>query len=194
MRRVGKLRVSVGEPLMTKPFHHSRGCCAITPSQLSTLRIRRCFSRHLDVRRGAGATTRRNTTESDSALPYIRLASIALQQHQSSGALTHAKRQSPLRRFLRSALRAGRSFLEEGDGLSGDSRTGDGTSICPQHPKVHFQSRASLLEGRPRCRRAARTLEFERLNALLPGQQKSYGDRAARGSLEESVTPPSPNR
>ena len=131
----------------------------------------------------------------DSALPYIRLASIALQQHQSASALVDAKKAVAIAPDSSEAHYVlGRSFLEEGEVSAAIRELETARRYAPNTPKVRFNlARAYSKADRAADAQQERS-EFERLNALLPGQQKSYGDRAARGSLEESVAPPSPNR
>jgi len=75
----------------------------------------------------------------------------------------------------------GRSFLEEGDIPAAIRELETARRFAPNSPKVHFNlARAYLKADRTADARQERA-EFERLNAQLPGQQKSYGDRAARG-------------
>lgn len=114
----------------------------------------------------------------ESPLPYMRLASIALQQHHSARALEDAKKavaiapESSEARYL-----LGRSYLEEGDIPAAIRELETARRYTPNSPKVHFNlARAYSKADRAAEAQQERT-EFERLNALLPGQQKSYGDR-----------------
>lgn len=122
----------------------------------------------------------------ESVLPYIRLASIALLQHDSASALADSKKavavapESSEARYL-----LGRSLLEEGEIATAIRELETARRYAPNSPKVHLNlARAYAKAGRSAEAEQERA-EFERLNVLLPGQQKSYGDRAARGSMDD---------
>ena len=124
-----------------------------------------------------------------SVLPYLRLGSIALLLHQSASALADSKQAVAIAPASSEAhYLLGRSFLEEGDIPAAIRELETARRFAPNSPKVHFNlARAYLKADRIGDARQERA-EFERLNAQLPGQQKSYGDRAARripGELSE---------
>lgn len=117
-----------------------------------------------------------------SALAYLRLASIALLVHQSASALADSKQAVAIAPDSSEAhYLLGRSFLEGADIPAAIRELETARRFAPNSPKVHFNlARAYLKADRIADARQERA-EFERLNAQLPGQQKSYGDRAARG-------------
>lgn len=124
----------------------------------------------------------------DNALSYIRLASIELQQHHSANALADAKKavalapESSEARYL-----LGRSFLDERDIPAAIRELETARRYSPNSPRVHFNlARAYAKAGRASEAQESRA-EFERLNALLPGQLKSYGDRVARSVTDEKA-------
>jgi tetratricopeptide (TPR) repeat protein len=129
-----------------------------------------------------------------SALAYLRLASIDLVEHQSASALAEAKQASLIApdsseaRYL-----LGRSLLDEGDIPAAIRELETARRLSPDSPKVPFNlARAYARAGRTAEAQQERS-EFERLNAQMPGQRGSYGDRAPRGSAGEVVPPPPSN-
>jgi tetratricopeptide (TPR) repeat protein len=126
-----------------------------------------------------------------SVLPYLRLASIELLLHQNASALaaaTKAVEMSPDSSEAHYWL--GRSLLEQGDIPGAIHELETARRFSPNSPKVHF----NLARAYSRAERAAEAqqerAEFERLNTQLPGQRKSYGDRAARGKADDISAPP----
>ena len=117
----------------------------------------------------------------ESPLAYVRLASIELTQHHSALALADAARAVELApESYEARYLLGRSHLEEGDVAAAIRELETARRLAPNLPKVHFNlARAYAKADRPQ-EAAQERAEFERLNALLPGQQKSYGDRASK--------------
>jgi tetratricopeptide (TPR) repeat protein len=126
-----------------------------------------------------------------SVLPYLRLASIELLLHQNASALaaaTKAVEMSPESSEAHYWL--GRSLLEQGDIPAAIRELEMARRFSPNSPKVHFNlARAYSRAGRTAEAQQERA-EFERLNAQLPGQRNSYGDRAARGMADDISAPP----
>jgi predicted Zn-dependent protease len=117
-----------------------------------------------------------------SALPYLRLASIALLLHQSASALADSKQAVAITPASSEAhYLLGRSFLEEGDIPAAIRELETARRFTPNSPKVHFNLARAYLKADRIAEAGQERAEFERLNSQLPGQQKSYGDRAARG-------------
>ena len=126
----------------------------------------------------------------NSVLPYIRLASIALQQHQFSSALADAKKAVAIAPESSEAHYVlGRSFLEEGENSAAIRELETARRYAPNSPKVHFNLARAYSKADRSAEAQQERAEFERLNALQPGQQRSYGDRAARASSEELTAP-----
>jgi predicted Zn-dependent protease len=123
----------------------------------------------------------------DSALPYIRLASIALQQRQSASALEDSKKAVALAPESSEAhYSLGRSFLEEGDIPEAIRELETARRYAPNSPKVHFNLARAYSKADRAAEAQQERAEFERLNALLPGQQKSYGERLPRVAGQEN--------
>jgi tetratricopeptide (TPR) repeat protein len=117
----------------------------------------------------------------DSVLPYIRLASIALQQHQSASALADAKKAVAIAPESSEAhYLLGRSLLEEGEISAAIYELETARRYAPNSPKVHFNLARAYSKADRAAEAQQERSEFERLNALLPGQQKSYGDRTTQ--------------
>jgi tetratricopeptide (TPR) repeat protein len=128
-----------------------------------------------------------------SVLAYLRLASIELQQHQSARALAEARKASEIAPDSSEVhYLLGRCLLDEGDSAAAIHELETARRISPNSPKVHFNlARAYARAARTDEAQQERD-EFERLNAQLPGQRSSYGERAAHGTGGEIVpTPPS---
>ena len=129
-----------------------------------------------------------------SVLAYLRLASIELQQHQSASALAEARKASVIAPDSSEVhYLLGRSLLDEGDTAAAIHELETARRISPNSPKVRFNlARAYSRVARTDEAQQERD-EFERLNAQLPGQRSSYGERAARGTGGEIVPPPPSN-
>jgi len=122
-----------------------------------------------------------------SALPYIRLASIALQLHHSGSALEDSKKVVVLAPESSEAhYLLGRSLLEEGEIPAAIRELETARRYAPNSPKVHFNLARAYSKAERAAEAQQERAEFERLNALLPGQQKSYGDRVTRSASEEN--------
>jgi tetratricopeptide (TPR) repeat protein len=128
-----------------------------------------------------------------SVLPYLRLASIALLQRHSAAALEDSKKAVAMTPDSAEAhYLLGRSLLEEGGVADAIRELEIARQYAPDSPKVHF----NLARAYSKANRAAfaekERAEFERLNALMPGQKKSYGDRAGREPADEMAARPDP--
>jgi tetratricopeptide (TPR) repeat protein len=123
----------------------------------------------------------------ESALAYMRLASIALQQRHSSRALEDSKKAVALALESSEAhYLLGRSYLEEGDTPAAIRELETARRYSPNSPKVHFNLARAYSKADRVAEAEHERAEFERLNALLPGQQKSYGERLPRVASEEN--------
>jgi tetratricopeptide (TPR) repeat protein len=122
-----------------------------------------------------------------SALPYLRLASIALVLNQSANALADSKQAVAVAPASSEAhYLLGRSHFEEGNIPDAIRELETARRLSPNSPKIHLNlARAYLRAERPIEARQERA-EFERLNAQSPGQSTSYGDRATRGGPGET--------
>jgi len=78
----------------------------------------------------------------------------------------------------------GRSLLEKGDIPVAIHELETARRFSPNSPKVHFNLARAYSRAERTAEAQQERAEFERLNTQLPGQQHSYGDRAARGTAE----------
>jgi tetratricopeptide (TPR) repeat protein len=126
-----------------------------------------------------------------SFLPYLRLASIDLLLHQNASALaaaTKAVEMAPESSEARYLL--GRSLLEQGDIPAAIHELETARRFSPNSPKVHFNLARAYSRAERTTEAQQERAEFERLNAQLPGQQHSYGDRSDRGMADDISAPP----
>jgi predicted Zn-dependent protease len=84
----------------------------------------------------------------------------------------------------------GRSYLEEGQVPDAIRELEAARRSSPNSPKVHFNLARAYAKANRSADAETERAEFERLNALLPGQKKSYGDRASRSEFQEAATTP----
>ena len=122
-----------------------------------------------------------------SALPYLRLASVELQLHESADAIADARKAVALTPGSSEAhYLVGRALLDQGEAPAAISELEEARRLAPNSAKVHFNlARAYAKVDRREEAEQARA-EFERLNALKPGQKKYYGER----SSNEGTAPP----
>jgi predicted Zn-dependent protease len=128
-----------------------------------------------------------------SEIAYIRLASIGLLLHDSVSALADAKKAIALAPESAEAHYVlGRAFLEEGDSAASIRELEAARRFAPNSPKVHFNLARAYAQANRTAEAQQERAEFERLNAQMPGQSGSYGDRAARGSAADASMQPLP--
>ncbi len=128
-----------------------------------------------------------------SEIAYIRLASIALLLHDSASALADAKKAIALAPESAEAHYVlGRAFLEEGDAAGAILELEAARRGVPNSPKVHFNLARAYTQANRTAEAQQERAEFERLNAQMPGQSGSYGDRTARGSAADASVQPLP--
>jgi predicted Zn-dependent protease len=129
-----------------------------------------------------------------SPLPYLRLASIGLQRRQSPEALAAAKKAVGLAPESSEAhYLLGRSLLEDGDTTAAIHELEAARQMSPNSPKVRFNLARAYSKANRTADAQQERAEFERLNAQLPGQSGSYGDRSARGTAHETAPLPATN-
>ena len=134
--------------------------------------------------------TRVNPT---SEIAYIRLASIAVLLHDSASAIADGKKAVALAPETAEAhYILGRALLEEGDSAAAIRELEVARRFAPNSPKVHFNLARAYTQANRSAEAQQERAEFERLNAQMPGQSGSYGDRAARGSAADAAIQPLP--
>jgi len=120
-----------------------------------------------------------------SALPWIRLASISLRQHLPADALAAATTGAQLAPESADAHYVlGRAWLEQGDAQQAIPELERAVSLAPNSPESHFvlaraYTRANMTEKAQQERAA-----FARLNALAEQDRASHGDQSYQGPRE----------
>lgn len=129
-----------------------------------------------------------------SVQPYLRLASIDLQRHQSANAVVEARKACVIApQSSESHYLLGRGLLDENQIPAAIGELEMARKLAPVSPKVRFSlARAYARAGRDADAQRERG-EFERLNSALPGQGGSYGDRSGPAKSEEVSPSPLPN-
>jgi tetratricopeptide (TPR) repeat protein len=120
-----------------------------------------------------------------SALPWIRLASIALRQHLAADALAAARtgvQMAPESADAHYVL--GRARLDQGDAQQAIPELEKAVSMAPNSPESHFAlarayARANMAEKAQQERAA-----FARLNALAEQDRASHGSQSYQGPRE----------
>jgi len=120
-----------------------------------------------------------------SALPWIRIASISLRQHLAADALPAAKRAvqlAPESADARYVL--GRTWLELGDAPQAIPELEKAVSMAADSPEPHFAlARAYAKANMPDKAQQERAI-FARLNALAEQERASHGDQSYQGPRE----------
>jgi Flp pilus assembly protein TadD len=120
-----------------------------------------------------------------SALPWIRIASISLRQHLAADALPAAKRAvqlAPESADARYVL--GRTWLELGDAPQAIPELEKAVSMAADSPEPHFAlARAYARANMPDKAQQERAI-FARLNALAEQERASHGDQSYQGPRE----------
>jgi tetratricopeptide (TPR) repeat protein len=128
-----------------------------------------------------------------SEIAYVRLASIALLLHDPASALADAKKAIALAPESGEAHYVlGRAFLEGGDSTAAIRELEAARRFAPNSSKVHFNLARAYAQANRTNEAQQERAEFERLNAQMPGQSGSYGDRTARGSAADASMQPLP--
>jgi len=138
----------------------------------------------------------------NSALPYLRLASIALKTHRPPDALPSAQRAVELADDSAEAhYLLGRSWLELGQPEKALPELERASRMAPNSPEVHFNlAKAYARANLPEKAEQERTI-FARLNALAEEQRSHHGNQSYSGSHDptdfsipriDSATAPAP--
>lgn len=120
-----------------------------------------------------------------SALPWIRIASISLHQHLGSEALPAATTGVKLApRSADAHYVLGRAYSDTGNGHDAVTELEKAVSMAPESPETHFAlSRVYAKAGMPEKAEQERAA-FARLNALAEEQRASHGSQAYQGPRE----------
>ena len=118
-----------------------------------------------------------------SALPYRRLASIALLLHHPEEALVSAQKAVELAPdAAESHYLAGRAFLELKQEEAAVRELEQAAKLAPNSPEVHFNlAKAYVKTGQADAAERERAV-FSRLNAMAEEQKSMHGSQAYAGS------------
>ena len=139
-----------------------------------------------------------------SALPYVRLASLALRQHRPADALPSAQRAVQLAPDSAEAHYVlGRTYLELGPEEKAVHELEAASKITPGSPEVHFNLAKAYAKAKLPEKAGEERAIFARLNALAEQQRslhknQSYGGSHDAGDLSpmrvEPGKPEEPNQ
>jgi predicted Zn-dependent protease len=124
-----------------------------------------------------------------SELPCVRLASIALRQHESAAAITWSQRALQIApNYL-----LGRAFLEASDAASAIRELEIAARLSPASPEIHFNLAKAYARAKMTEKAQQERDIFSRLNELeerRPGHEGSQVDLGPRDSADGTKAPP----
>jgi tetratricopeptide (TPR) repeat protein len=140
-----------------------------------------------------------------SELPYIRLASIALRQHNFTDALTWSR--SALLLAANSAeahYLLGRASLELGDDVTALSELETASRLSPASPEIHFNLAKAYARAKMPEKAERERATFSQLNEITESQRGQHGaqiytgphnagDVTAMPRTQAAPSPPRPN-
>ena len=119
---------------------------------------------------------------SASALPYVRLASIALKRHRPADALPSAQRAVQLAPDSAEAhYLLGRSFLQLGQEDAAIHELEMAGKLSPGSPEVHFNLAKAYAKARQSEKAEQERAMFVRLNAQAEQQRSAHGSQSYSG-------------
>jgi len=119
-----------------------------------------------------------------SALPYVRLSSIALKRHRPADALPSAQRAVGLAPDSAEAhYFLGRSFLELGQEDEA-IQLEIAAKLSPGSPEVHFNLAKAYAKAKQPEKAEQERAAFVRLNALAEQQRGAHGNQSYSGPRE----------
>ena len=117
-----------------------------------------------------------------SALPWIRIASISLRQHLPADALTAAETAVQLAPESADAHYVlGRSWLEQGDEHKAIPELEKAAGMAPDSPETHFALARAYAKADMTEKAGEERATFARLNALAEQQRAAHGDQSYQG-------------
>jgi tetratricopeptide (TPR) repeat protein len=129
-----------------------------------------------------------------SELPCIRLASIALRQHNFTDAITWSRRA-----LLLSANSAeghyllGRASLESGDDATALRELEDASRLSPASPEIHFNLAKAYARAKMPEKAEQERATFSQLNEMAEDQRSRHGAQiyaGPRDAVDVTTTPP----
>lgn len=122
-----------------------------------------------------------------SALPYARLASIALKAHNPADALPSAQRAVELAPdFAEAHYLLGRSLLELGQQEKALQELQSASKMAPGSPEVHFNLAKAYAKANMPEKAEQERATFARLNALAELQRSRHGNQSYSGSHDKT--------
>ncbi len=140
-----------------------------------------------------------------SELPYIRLASIALRQHNFADAITWSRRALLLAaNSAETHYLLGRASLESGDDVTALSELETASRLSPASPEIHFNLAKAYARAKMPEKAERERATFSQLNEITESQRSQHGTQIYTGPHNaEDVTamprtqarpsPPRPN-
>jgi tetratricopeptide (TPR) repeat protein len=120
-----------------------------------------------------------------SALPWARLASIALRQHLPDEALPAAQKAVQLAPDSADAHYVlGRTWTELGEAQKAIGELEVASRLSPSSPEIHFALARAYTKANQPDKASQERAEFARLNALAEQQRAQHGDQSYQGPHE----------
>lgn len=135
-----------------------------------------------------------------SEMPCIRLASIALRQHNSEDAITWSRRAVLLAANSAEAhYLLGRALFESGDNINAVRELETASRLSPASPEIHFNLAKAYARAKMPEKADQERATFSQLNDIEKNQRSQPGTYAGHGDAGDvTVTPvqsaPSPSR
>jgi tetratricopeptide (TPR) repeat protein len=128
-----------------------------------------------------------------SELPYVRLASIALRQHNFSGAITWSRRALLLAANSAEAhYLLGRASLDSGDDVTALRELETASRLSPASPEIHFNLAKAYARAKMPEKAEEERETFSQLNEATESQRAQHGSQVYAGphNAEDVTTTP----
>ena len=128
-----------------------------------------------------------------SELPYVRLASIALRQHNFSGAITWSRRALLLAvNSAEAHYLLGRASLESGDDVTALRELETASRLSPASPEIHFNLAKAYARAKMPEKAEEERATFSQLNEATESQRAQHGSQVYAGphNAEDVTTTP----
>ena len=133
-----------------------------------------------------------------SELPCIRLASIALRQHNFTEAITWSRRALQLAANSAEAhYLLGRASLESGDDVTALRELQAASGLSPASPEIHFNLAKAYARAKMPEKAEQERATFSQLSEMVESQRSRQGTQiyvGPRNAVDVTTTPPSPPR
>jgi Flp pilus assembly protein TadD len=133
-----------------------------------------------------------------SELPCVRLASIALRQHNFTDAITWSRRALLLAANSAEAhYLLGRASLESGDDVTALRELQAASGLSPASPEIHFNLAKAYARAKMPEKAEQERATFSQLSEMVESQRNRQGTQnyvGPRNAVDVTTTPPSPPR